>query len=129
MRKRRKLRWIERRNTKAKTWGSSPFEVIDLVMIVLLIGLSFLILRISYIYAVTQLESKSAFHEFGRSFGLGSAFDLGLILSAMLFVFWVIVTLKRLPKLKQSGALIIWHGFMFWGIGLMAYGCYSSVVF
>lgn len=129
MRSRKKLRWIERRKTKEKAWGSLPFEVLDVVVLVMLIALSVLVLRISYIYAVTQSPSNNAFHNFGTSLGLGSAFDLSLILSALLFSFWTLISLTRLAKIKRSLTLMLWHLFVFVGIGLLAYGSYAAVSF
>ena len=129
MRKKKSLRWIERRKTKKTHWSSMPFDLLDIVILVLLIGLSVLVLRISFIYAGVNSPSDSAFHNFGISLGLASAFEIGLMLAGLLFVFWVIVSLTRLSVMKTSLTLIIWHIFIFVGIGLLAYGCYSAVIF
>lgn len=129
MRTRKKLRWIKRRETKKSSWAAMPFEVIDLVVLTLIIALSILVLRISFIYATTQSSSDSAFHAFGKSLGLGSAFDLGLILSGLLFVIWTFISLSRLSKIKRSLSLLIWHLFIFVGIGLLAYGSFIAVRF
>lgn len=129
MRPRKKLRWVKRRDARTSSWAAVPFDVIDSVVLTLIVALSIFVLRISYIYAAAQSPSKSAFQSFGESEGLGSAFSLGLILSAVLFVFWLVVTLSRIPKLKQSLALCVWHLFVFAGIGLLAYGCFIAVSF
>jgi len=136
MRGRKPLRWVARRNKKKASWASKLFDWTDLIMLVLLISLSILVLRISFIYAsVSSIHasvdetSDSPFHDFGKSLGLGSAFDLGLLLSGLLFVFWVFVSLSRLADMKNSPALVIWHLFIFSGIGLLAFGCYSAIIF
>lgn len=129
MRSRKKLRWIERREAKKKSWRSLPFDILDIVALVMLIALSILVLRISYIYAATQSPSNNAFHNFGTSLGLGSAFDLCLILSGLLFIFWVLISLTRLVKIKRSLTLMFWHLFIFMGIGLLAFGSHAAINF
>ena len=129
MRARKRLKWIRRRRAKKDSWGTLPLDFLDLVILILVIALAFLILRISFIYAATNSPSDNPFHNFGKSVGLGSAFDLGLILSALLFFFWFCVSLIRLRKIRQSMSLLIWHLFIFFGIGMLAYGCLSAIKF
>jgi len=129
MRKRTELKWVRRRKVKQPSWATLPFDILDLVILILIIALAILILRISFIYASTQSPSDNAFHVFGNSFGLGSAFDLGLILSGLLFVFWFFVSLVRLNKIRRSISLLIWHLFIFFGIGMLSYGCLIAVRF
>ena len=129
MRERKKLRWVVRRERQEKPWATLPFDILDITILVLIISLAIFILRISFLYATLQSPTHEIFHSFGKSFGLGSAFDLGVILSALLAAFWAIVSIIRLPKIKQSSAYMLWHLFVFVGIGLLAYGCYLATDF
>jgi len=129
MRKRKKLRWIERRQNNKSNWGSLPFNLFDTIILIMIIGLAVLVLRAAFIYSVIHSPPDKSLSSFGESSNMSSVFHISILVAGFLFCFWTIVTILRIDKLRRSFTLLVWHLAIFFSIGLLAFGSYSSVKF
>ncbi len=126
MEQRQVYRWNKRRAVKLGWASWVDFDIFDFSVLALIFTLWLLILKFSFFYANTSLVCAESFANFGRTTPQSmSVFEIGVLLSFLLGLFWTIIALARFKDWPSIGAWALWHGTIFASIALLWAGCFS----
>ena len=114
-------RWNRRQKFKSKSNRYVLFlETFDFVILILIFVVSFLSLRLLFIFGVVNTPCVEMFVTIGRVGVNPSAFTLTYFISLLMGVYWAFVTVDRILKGRKSWGFISWHAMMFMCIFLLA---------
>ncbi len=113
-------RWERRQQAKSKAWKLASLDIFDLVILILVFAMSFLSLRLFFMFDVIRAPCAEMFITFGQTGDHAPLFKLTYWISLLMGMYWICVTLGRILNRKSSWPLISWHIIMFISIFFLA---------
>ena len=105
-------RWNRRRTKKSKR-EELLFDVFDFIILILIFAMSFISLRLLFIFEVVHTPCVELFVTLGQVDGNIPIFTSTYYISILMGLFWGCVTLDKILQGNNSWMRIAWHSIMF----------------
>lgn len=106
-------RWEKRRAKRDAANKSFHLDILDWVMLILISAISFISLRLFFMFEIVTAPCAEMILSVGQSSGLPSIFTLTYWVCLLMSLFWLCVSAHRAFHKPASWALIAWHAVLF----------------